>query len=118
MHTLVSPRCWIDWVMLEYHACPTLYDHVMLTCPMMFSSILREHLRCAGGDAHVTPRIPQESLMRGYGGEVFSTLRCCACEVVRPGGRLVLGTVVYHDPWTLFSPFHDRCDVGNPWRRR
>jgi hypothetical protein len=62
----------------------------------------------------VTPRIPQESLMRGYGGEVFSTLRCCACEVVRPGGRLVLGTVVYHDPWTLFSPFLDRYDVGNP----
>ncbi len=71
MHTLMSLR-WIDWIMLAYHACPTLYDHVMLTCPTMFSSIISEHLCCAGGDAHVPPRIPQESLMRGYGygGEV------------------------------------------------
>ena len=50
------------------------------------------------------PRIPQESLMRGYGGEVFSTLRCSACGVVRPGGRLVLGKVVHHDPHGLCSP--------------
>ncbi len=76
----------IDWVMLEYHACPTLYDHVMLTCPMMFSSILREPLRCEG-DARVQPRVPQDSLMRGDDG-----------GVVRPPDRLVLDTVVYHDP--------------------